>query len=498
MMSRLGLRSSMAVSYVVVSAIAVFVVEAVALAVMLPRFVAARDSVEQARQQVADAEVDAARAKAERLAVATPAAVDEQVSRAPVNPGGTDAELLMTLVRGGGLSKDLNSDSRPELLVALTDVNGFILAASPASLLPTGTAVWNAAACTSVRSGRTTVDGQPAGWAASPVQIRMQNDNARFVGAVYVRLIVAKNFADAKPGSASATAGFEGLLIPGGIVMLMLVPVGALFGLLSTGPLIRRIRRLADGTAAMAGGDLRIRLPVTGNDEVARLERSFNAMAERLEEAVASDRAAAGAQARRAERTRITRELHDSVSQDLFSASLLAGGLRKALPAGSELRHQAASLEASLERTKREMRAMLLELRPVALEDAGLSEALDELCRAYQERLGIAVTARVEAGHLDPPVEHAVLRVVQEALGNAVRHGAPDTVELTVTRAAGQVTVTVHDDGRGFDPSEADGRHGMGIQLMRDRVRELGGMVDVVSAPQAGTTVKVLLPAGAA
>jgi signal transduction histidine kinase len=248
----------------------------------------------------------------------------------------------------------------------------------------------------------------------------------------------------------------------------------------------------------MAAGDLRTRLPVSGNDEVARLERSFNAMAERLEAAVVAERAVAGASARRAERTRIARELHDSISQDLFSASMVAGGLRKALPAGSELRRQAVALEQSLERTKREMRAMLLELRPVALEDTGLAEALDELCRAYQVRLGVVVTAHVDVARLDEPVEHAVLRVVQEAVGNAVRHGAPTTIDLRVIRTDDGVEVTVRDDGRGFDPTAARHRHGMGLGLMRDRVGELGGTVEVVSAPERGTTVQVFLPAGTA
>jgi signal transduction histidine kinase len=288
-----------------------------------------------------------------------------------------------------------------------------------------------------------------------------------------------------------------GMLVPGGVVLLMLLPVGVLFGLLSTGPLIRRIRRLAARTAAMADGDLRTRLPVAGNDEVAGLERSFNAMAERLEEAVAAQRAVAGAEARRAERVRITRELHDSISQHLFSASMVAGGLRKALPAGSELRHQAQALERSLEHTKREMRAMLLELRPVALDDAGLSEALMELCRSYRVGLGVTVTARVDATELDAAVEHAVLRVAQEAVGNAVRHGQPASVEVTVVKRGDRVSVAVRDDGRGFDPAAED-RHGMGLALMRDRVGDLGGTVEVASAPDRGTTVRVSLPVGAA
>jgi signal transduction histidine kinase len=274
--------------------------------------------------------------------------------------------------------------------------------------------------------------------------------------------------------------------------------VGGLFGLLSTRWLIRRIRRLAAGTSAMAAGDLRSRIPVSGNDEVGRLEHGFNLMAERLEAAVHVERDAAGSAARRAERTRIARELHDAISQDLFSASLLAGGLRKALPSESGLRHQAESMERTLERTMREMRAMMLELRPVALEDAGLAAAVDELCRAYETRLGIRISADIGSPRLKPPVEHAVLRVVQEALGNAVRHGRPETIELSVIDGDGRVTVMVRDDGQGFDRHRVSERRGMGLELMRERVAELGGEVEVASTPEQGTTVRVLIPDGAA
>src|SRR5262249_32996090 len=136
-------------------------------------------------------------------------------------------------------------------------------------------------------------------------------------------------------GTARGDTTIGSLVVPGIVALVLLLPVGALFGLLSTGRLIRRIRRLSEGTSAMAGGDLQVRIPVSGGDEAGRLEQAFTSMAERPDAAVAEQRAAAGAEARRAERGRIARELHDSISQDLFSVSLVASGLRKALPPGS-------------------------------------------------------------------------------------------------------------------------------------------------------------------
>ncbi|HYN93941.1 MAG TPA: ATP-binding protein, partial [Pilimelia sp.] len=276
-------------------------------------------------------------------------------------------------------------------------------------------------------------------------------------------------------------------------VLGLAIPVGLAFGLLSTRRLIGRLRRLAAGTVAVADGDFGRRLPAVGGDEVAQLERNFNRMAERLGAAMAAERELAGA----AERTRIARELHDSISQDLFSVRMLAGGLRRALPAGSPLRERAGTIEATAAGTIQEMQALLLELRPVALADAGLLDALREVCRAYGERLGVPVTAELDAVVVSPRAEHAVLRVVQEALSNAVRHGRPTAVRLRVGPGPdGRVCVRVSDDGGGFDPAAVGGRPGMGLRSMRERVEELGGEFHLESAPGAGTDVHVRLPAG--
>ena len=144
----------------------------------------------------------------------------------------------------------------------------------------------------------------------------------------------------------------------------------------------------------------------------------------------------------------------------------------------------------------RRLRALLLELRPVVLEDAGLIPALEELCSAYQERLGVTIDADLDPVQLPPPAEHAVLRVVQEALANAVKHAQPTRIRLRLHQQDGQLAVTVSDDGAGFDPAHAWDRHGLGLGLMRERVAELGGTLQLDSTPGQGTTVQILLPGG--
>ena len=281
------------------------------------------------------------------------------------------------------------------------------------------------------------------------------------------------------------------------LVLVLLLPVGAAFGYLSTRRTVRRVRTLEDLTTHIATGDLDHRANVSGSDELTGLETGFNTMAERLSDSIDAERQLSGAAARAAERTRIARELHDSVSQDLFSLGLLAGGLRKALPDGSPLQPEVAAMESTSKRAIREMQALLLELRPIPMEDVGLSAALTELCNAYRTRLGVDVSLELGDLHASPAVEHGVLRVAQESLANAVKHGDPSRISLSVAQQDGLVRVRVVDDGCGFeDGPDAVRTLGLGLASMRERVGELGGELVVESRPGAGTTVSASVPAG--
>jgi signal transduction histidine kinase len=498
MFSRFGLRFRMAVSYVLVSAAALLLVEGVVLAVTVTRIRAADAKAQQAQERAIEAEADVDRVKTESFANVTATVEGNAVSLAATHgPGRTDEALLDEAASDGVGDPDdeRREDNGPAKIVrVLATTGGRVIASTPVGAFPRDSTL-PATAIGALHSGQTRLNDRGANWATKPVQLAgLVGGEPRIVGLAYVVLETSDPASDRKPRDGGSDLDTVSLLTPAVVILVLLLPVGGLFGLFSTGRLIRRIRRLSQRTAAMADGDLKSRIPVSGGDEIGRLEQAFNAMAERLDTAVDGQRRAAGAQAQQAERARLARELHDSISQHLFSASLIAGGLRKALAPDSELRHQAESVEASLARTMREMRAMLLELRPIALEEAGLADALDELCRAYAARLGISVSVQLdEPLRLAPAVEHAVFRVVQESLGNAIRHGEPDSIELRIAAGDSQVAVTVRDDGHGFDPHVST-RHGLGLQLMRERISELGGTMTVVSAPQRGTTVAVLLP----
>ncbi len=323
-------------------------------------------------------------------------------------------------------------------------------------------------------AGGGAVPGSPADLLAIP--------GARQVGTLYEQ----RTAVPAGTGDRWAAAG--PLVLPGVVVLVAAVPVGLFFGFASMRRPVRRLRRLAATTQALAGGDLTHRIPVSGRDELSQLEGDVNRMAERLSAAMARERVLAEGQARTAERARIARELHDSVSQDLFSLRVLAGGVARALPGDSPVRPQLRQMESTALTATREMQAMLLHLRPAALLDGALAGALENLARTYRDRVGITVHTRLSDTGFSAGWEDALLRIAQEAFANAVRHGDPTEVTVTLLPDL----LRVQDNGCGFDP---DGEaSGMGLALMRERAAEIGADFTVTTSPGAGTTVEVRLP----
>jgi signal transduction histidine kinase len=491
MLNRLGLRSRMAVSYVIITAVTLLVAEAILLAIVSPWISSAKESIKYA--QVSEIQ---SRAKAIVAEDATTLRLAAESLQADGAKQQNDREVLAAAAQRGFPRLALASGAPEGSAEVIATVEGKAVRGSALSLFPAGSSLPPITTGSAARSGTSGSGAKTVAWASSPVVIV---DSARAgallrqIGILYVQFPSPSGPTNRVPNSVSDPGS---LLLPGALMLVLLAPVGALFGLLSTNMLIRRIRRLGGVTQAVADGDLSARVPQPSGDEVGRLEDGFNRMAERLEAASQAERAAAGAEAQQTERKRIATELHDSVSQNLYSMNLIAAGLRRALPEGSELQHQARSLEQTVTLTMREMQALLLELRSVAL-DGGLAPAIKELGLAFEARLGIRVHTDVTAVDLPPSTEHVLLRIAQEALSNAARHGEPRSIEVSLAEADGGVVLVVRDDGRGFEPAEAEKRYGMGLRMMRERVAELDGDLEVDGVPDRGTLVRVRLPGGA-
>jgi NarL family two-component system sensor histidine kinase LiaS len=281
----------------------------------------------------------------------------------------------------------------------------------------------------------------------------------------------------------------------GGLAMLLVTaPIGGLFGVVTTRGLVRRIRRLVTATTEFAAGHYEQRVPITRSDEIGQLEQHFNQMAEQLVESLNARQELAGQNARLAERARISRELHDAISQNLFSLRMLVGGIQRRLPADSPIAPQIETVQQMSSAMIREMRALLLELRPTQLEHLGLAEALEDVATAYRTRLGIQVTTAIQKVSLPAPVEQALLRITQEALSNAARHADASAITLNLAPQQEQITLTISDNGQGFEQKADANSHGVGLRSMRERVQELGGTLLIESTPGQGTRIQVSLP----
>jgi signal transduction histidine kinase len=208
------------------------------------------------------------------------------------------------------------------------------------------------------------------------------------------------------------------------------------------------------------------------------------------------------AQGMAAERERLAREVHDTLAQGYTSIVVLAQTAAAALPGDPpSAAERLALIEEVARENLAEARAMVAAFAPVALDSATLVEALQRLVDRFGRETGLATrldTAALGDGgvELSRGEEVVLLRGAQEALANVRRHASATAVVLRVGRVdvgeAAQVSVHVEDDGVGFDPSSAPG---VGLAGLRDRAEEVGGTVDVVSAPGEGTRVTVRVPA---
>lgn len=303
--------------------------------------------------------------------------------------------------------------------------------------------------------------------------------------------------------------GINGLVFAAGALALALSPatissqvepsqaatlaVGLVAILVLNGLLLRRslapldrLSRLMDDVDLLRPGS---RLPESGVSSVSRLIRSFNEMLARLEAERASGARAALA-AQEAERTRIARELHDEIGQNL--TAVLLGLRRVADRAPTALAGELESLSETVRSGLEEVRGIARRLRPGVLEDLGLHAALQALSTDFTEATGIPVRRGIGPGlpPVGPEAELVIYRVAQEGLTNVARHAGARAVELTLSRQGSGVLLHVADDGRGIGSSRA----GSGLRGMRERALLVGAELEVGPRIGGGTEVSLLVP----
>ena len=195
------------------------------------------------------------------------------------------------------------------------------------------------------------------------------------------------------------------------------------------------------------------------------------------------------------ERQRLARELHDSVTQALYSVTLYADATRMALSAG---RQEVASehlqeLRNMAREAMMDMRLLIFELHPPILEKEGLVTAVQTRLETVEARSGLQTTLHVEGEEIRLPlsIEEELYRIVQEALNNAVKHAKAQQVTIEFQYEDKRFCLEVRDDGSGFDPSIARQSGGMGLRGLKERVQRIGGQLVIESTLKKGTNLKV-------
>lgn len=278
---------------------------------------------------------------------------------------------------------------------------------------------------------------------------------------------------------------FSGIMLGVGIV------IGLLFGYLLARGLTHRLHALDQITDAWSEGNFEVLSDDKSGDELGHLARHMNDMAMQLQNLFQTQHELTTLE----ERNRLARDLHDSVKQQIFATTMQVGAAKALLDQTPQsAKKHLAEAETLVNQAQQELTALIFQLRPAALEGRGLAKALREYVSDWSRQTNISMDIRVRGEQPLPlPIEQTLFRVAQESLANIARHSRAKQAEVDLAWENGLVSLTVTDNGQGFKPLEKKGRHGVGLQSMRERVKTLGGHLRIESRPNQGTTITVEL-----
>ncbi|MFD1178469.1 histidine kinase [Paenibacillus puldeungensis] len=255
----------------------------------------------------------------------------------------------------------------------------------------------------------------------------------------------------------------------------------------------------------VAKGNLSVRMPETADQTFNNVFREFNNMTDAVEkkmqllqqlgEQEVIEKEQASEKAVLEERRRLARDLHDTVSQQLFAIHMSASALPKVLETNEE---QAKTVLDQLihmsNMAQKQMRALIAQLRPMELVGKSLAQGLDQWFPDYCRQNGLKGIKDVDIqGDLSEAKEHQLFLIIQEAIANIVKHACATMVSLSLREGPRQVMLSISDDGKGFS-STYQKQGSYGLTTMRERAEKLGGHVEIISKPGAGTTIRVHIP----
>ena len=235
---------------------------------------------------------------------------------------------------------------------------------------------------------------------------------------------------------------------------------------------------LATGVALVWGGHhLRLRIVEKHRNEISALnERMMKAQEQ--------------------ERIRIAGELHDGVMQEMLAVTMMLGTVKRRIRGDADATATIDKAQQKLVQAGTDLRQLSHDLHPPLLQETGLPKAVSAYCEQFSaaSNIPVACDAAEEVRDLSRGAALALFRIVQEALGNAVKHASATQITVRLSRSDAMVLLTVSDDGVGLDPSRFASAGGLGLVMMRERATQLNGRFDFESVPGRGMTIRVVVP----
>lgn len=195
------------------------------------------------------------------------------------------------------------------------------------------------------------------------------------------------------------------------------------------------------------------------------------------------------------ERKRIARDLHDTVSQELFATSMILSGLASNLSTipKETLQEQLVLVKDMIESAQRDLRILLLHLRPSELEGKTLVEGFDVILREVSDKSSIQVHFQHEVEELPKLIEEHLFRIAQEIISNTLRHAKAKQLDVYLIQKETELQLKMTDDGIGFQ-QEDDGELSYGLQNIRERVEDMAGTIKIRTAPNKGVAIDIRIP----
>lgn len=195
------------------------------------------------------------------------------------------------------------------------------------------------------------------------------------------------------------------------------------------------------------------------------------------------------------ERKRIARDLHDTVSQELFAAHMILSGVsQQALKLDREkMQTQLQSVAAILETAQKDLRVLLLHLRPVELEEKSLIEGIQILLKELEDKSDLKVSLKQNVSKLPKKIEEHIFRIIQELISNILRHAQASCLDVYLYQTDVELQLKVVDNGIGFQLGSLDDLS-YGLRNIKERVEDMAGTVQLLTAPKQGLAVDIRIP----